>query len=139
MILDRPRIDTFSKISRDICIYIHIQWSAKDWHIFEILSTSKMCQSLTDYCTYLTTVKNIKNLEYYALEFGCYTYKTRLAVFFSKKIPYYSFQEMVSSFWDRYTVWRVYRILSICIYVYCIVSYVNCIFVLRFILKILMQ
>ena len=65
---------------------------------------------LTEYSN-LTIVQKIKNLEYYMLEFGCYTSENLSANFF-KKIPEpdiqelldnsmsldYSFQEMVSSF-----------------------------------------
>ena len=58
----------------------------------------------------LTNVQKIKNLEYYMLEFGCYTSEKLSASFFevlepdiqelfnNSMGPDYSFQEMISSF-----------------------------------------
>ena len=103
--------------------------------------------------TYLTTVQNIKNLEYYALEFGCYTSKTRSANCFKKNtwnrnpiVIRYLYGSRLQLSRNGFVFLRsVYGMegipytlhLYLCI-LYCILckSYIC---LLRFILKILMQ
>ena len=62
--------------------------------IFAELSFAKFLAKLTEYSS-LSTDQKLLNLEYYALEFGCYT-SEKLSADLFKKIPELDIQEILN-------------------------------------------
>ena len=66
--------------SKKYCLLNQQNWQAKDWHIFQILTTIKMCQSLAYHCT---IIKKVHHLYHHPYQLG--SVKNQLS--FTKCLP----------------------------------------------------
>ena len=67
---DAPKSDAFSNFFETF-VYIYIQWCAKKWRIFEILSTSKMPHFFAHHCTWCLISFEISSLVVDTMSSSC--------------------------------------------------------------------